>query len=91
VDGPQALRSLARYPANVVIADLHMPQMDGLELLRTLRDDPKNCKIGFVMTSGDEANDMITEAWHAGLDRFLPKPFDMTRLLGCLEAISGRI
>ena len=86
-----ALASLSEYPADVVIVDLHMPDMDGLELLRRVRSDRRNSKIGFVMTSGDDSNEKITEAWHDGLDRFLPKPFDMQRLIVCLESIAGRI
>ncbi len=89
--GQNALASLSDYPADVVIADLHMPDMDGLELLRRLRSDRRNNKIGFVMTSGDDSNEKIAEAWHDGLDRFLPKPFDMQRLIVCLESIAGRI
>ncbi len=86
-----ALASLSEYPADVVIVDLHMPDMDGLELLRRVRSDRRNSKIGFVMTSGDDSNEKIAEAWHDGLDRFLPKPFDMQRLIACLESIAGRI
>ena len=89
--GPNAIASLAKYPVDVIIADLHMQEMDGLELLRRLRSDRRNAKIGFVMTSGDDTNEKITEAWHDGLDRFLPKPFDMQRLIACLESIAGRI
>ncbi len=61
--GPAALTSLTQKPADVVIADLHMPEMDGLELLRHLRNYRRSCKIGFVMTSGDDSNEKITEAW----------------------------
>ncbi|MGR3344658.1 MAG: response regulator, partial [Paracoccaceae bacterium] len=86
-----ALESLSDNPADVVIVDLHMPDMDGLELLRRVRSDRRNNKIGFVMTSGDDSNEKIAEAWHDGLDRFLPKPFDMQRLIACLESIAGRI
>ena len=86
-----ALASLSEYPADVVIVDLHMPDMDGLELLRRVRSNRRNSKIGFVMTSGDDSNEKIAEAWHDGLDRFLPKPFDMQRLIACLESIAGRI
>ncbi len=86
-----ALASLSEYPADVVIVDLHMPDMDGLELLRRVRSDRRNSKIGFVMTSGGDSNEKIAEAWHDGLDRFLPKPFDMQRLIACLESIAGRI
>ncbi len=90
-DGGQALSALRDNPADLVICDLNMPGMDGLALLRRLRADRRFCRIGFILTSGEDGSERIAEAWHAGLDRFLPKPFDMQRLVVCLEALSGRI
>ncbi len=90
-DGGQALSALRANPADLVICDLDMPGMDGLTLLRRLRADRRFCRIGFILTSDNEDSERIAEAWHAGLDRFLPKPFEMHRLVVCLEALSGRI
>jgi two-component system chemotaxis response regulator CheY len=89
--GAEAIRSLTHFHADMVISDLMMPDMDGLELLQRLRDDRRNCRIGFILTSGDDTHEKITEAWHLGLDRFLPKPFELPRLITCLEAVAGRI
>ncbi|MEE9427737.1 MAG: response regulator [Paracoccaceae bacterium] len=91
IDGFSALASLVSQPADVVIADLNMPGMDGLELLFQLRQDRRFSKIGFVMTSGDESNEKIDIAWQNGLDRFLSKPFDINRLIACLETVTGRV
>ncbi|MGJ8583071.1 MAG: response regulator [Marinosulfonomonas sp.] len=89
--GTEAIESLDRQPADMIIADLHMPGLNGFELLQRLRNDRRHCRIGFVLTSGDDDNPAITEAWHNGLDRFLAKPFDQDRLVSCLEAVAGRI
>jgi two-component system chemotaxis response regulator CheY len=89
--GAEAIRSLSQFPADMIISDLIMPDMDGLELLKRLRDDRRSCRIGFILTSADDANEKITDAWHLGLDRFLPKPFELPRLVTCLEAVAGRI
>ncbi len=87
----EALKSLAKYPADLVIADLHMPGPDGVELLRTLRQDRRCSHIGYILTSGDETNERIDTAWRIGMNRFLSKPFDISRLNACLEAVAGRV
>lgn len=89
--GSDALATLAKEPAEIIIADLHMPDMDGLELLQRLRNDRRSCGIGYILASGDDGSEKITDAWHMGLDRFLPKPFELSRLITCLEAVAGRI
>jgi len=90
-DGYNAIASLNQEPADLIIADLNMPGMDGLELLCHLRDDRRHFKIGFVMTSGDDTNEKIDIAWKKGIHRFLPKPFDIQRLIACLESVTGRV
>ncbi|MGR3289740.1 MAG: response regulator [Paracoccaceae bacterium] len=90
-DGIDALSNLASCPAEIVIVDLNMPGMDGLELLQLLRNDRRNQNIGFVMTNEDETDQKLDVAWAQGMDRFLPKPFDINRLITCLEAVAGRV
>jgi two-component system chemotaxis response regulator CheY len=89
--GAEAVKSLAQFPADMIISDLIMPDMDGLQLLKRLRDDRRSCRIVFILTSADDSNEKITDAWQLGLDRFLPKPFELPRLMTCLEAVAGRI
>lgn len=89
--GADALHSLDQQPADILIADLHMPGLDGLQLLQKIRNHRRHCQMGFILASGDDDNGKIADAWHQGLDRFLPKPFEMQRLVQCLEAVAGRI
>lgn len=89
--GGEAVISLAAQPADLVIADLHMPDMDGVDLLHRLRSDRRCGRIGFILASGDETNERIDTAWRYGMNRFLSKPFDINRLVACLESVAGRV
>ena len=86
-----ALTTLEKFPADIIISDLNMPEMNGLDLLKHLRNDRRSFGIGFVMTSGDESDEKVVDAWHHGMDRFLPKPFEIQGLMTCLEGVAGRM
>lgn len=90
-DAIEAMKTLAEAPADLVIADLHMPGTDGVQLLQDLRTNRRFSRIGFILTSGDETNERIDEAWRMGMNRFLSKPFDIARLNACLESVTGRV
>jgi two-component system chemotaxis response regulator CheY len=87
----QALETLKQVPIDLVFADINMPGINGVEFLKRLRSEEKTCRIRFVLISGDDTSDAIAEAWRLGIDKFLPKPFNINSLTNCVEAISGRI
>lgn len=90
-DAEDALEQIRQHPADMVIADLNMPGTDGLMLLKVLRAGRRTRNVAYVMTSADDSSARIVEAQRFGLNRFLPKPFDLPRLVRCLESITGRI
>ncbi len=90
-NGLEGLKTLASTPVDIVISDLNMPVMDGLELLMALRDDRRFYTIGFIMCSGEETSEKLDKAWQHGVHKFLPKPFDINKLIACLESVSGRV
>lgn len=66
---------------DLIICDLMMPQLDGYEVLKLLRDDPTTTSIPFVFVT---ANDDRTHRCHSrelGANYYLPKPFMPTELL----------
>ncbi len=72
-------RAIATMPA-LVLLDLNMPEMDGFEILRRLKDEPKTIHIPVIVLSGqDSAEDKVT-AFDLGAVDFIAKPFDMTEL-----------
>lgn len=90
-NGAEALETLARVPTDMVIADLHMPGMDGIDLMDSVRRSERTRPLHFVLTSGDASSARFAEGQHAGPDATLLKPFTLDALLNCVEVASGRI
>jgi len=86
-----ALTDLAAHPAHLVISDLNMPGMDGLQFLGALRKGPRTAKVGFLLITGRANNEIIAEGRKLGMNNFVTKPFDPKDLLRAVEAIVGRI
>ena len=81
LDGLTAIR--ARRP-DLILLDMHLPDVDGLELLRQLQRDPQCADIPVVVVSADATPARIQEALAAGARHYLTKPVN---LIGFLEVI----
>ncbi|MFY9587470.1 MAG: response regulator [Actinomycetota bacterium] len=80
-DGKEALEKIAELKPDLVILDIMMPKMDGLEVCRRLRADPDLAKIPVILLSA-RAQDMdIREGLEIGASAYLTKPFDPVELL----------
>jgi FixJ family two-component response regulator len=71
-----------------LVLDLRMPEMSGLELQQTLRDDGRNIPIIIVTAHGEDT--ARTEALAAGAVAFLNKPFQEEVLLGAINSAIGK-
>lgn len=79
-NGLQAWEILQKQPVRLVLTDLMMPEMDGLELCRTIRAASfDNYIYVIVLTSKDGKNDLV-EVFGAGADDYMTKPFDPQEL-----------
>lgn len=90
-DGPSALEKLAAWPVHLVISDMNMPGMNGLELLQALRATPATQKVGFLLITGKADRQIIETGQKLGMNNFLPKPFQPADLRAAIEAIVGRL
>lgn len=89
-DGLEALRVIQAGPPDLVILDLMIPGMGGLDVARRLRLDPKTARIPILMlTARAEERDQLT-GLAAGADDYITKPFSMKVLLARIEAILRR-
>ncbi|MEK9629724.1 MAG: response regulator [Nitrospinota bacterium] len=79
-DGNQALAKLDEYKVDLIITDLHMPEMDGIELVREIRSNEKTELIPVLMVTSDFNADKMLEAYEAGVDEFMQKPFKVVEL-----------
>ena len=86
-DGEQGLRRALDGDFDLVILDVMMPRLDGLEVLRQLR---RRTAVPVIMlTARTEHNDRIT-GLNAGADDYLPKPFSPDELLARIYAVLRR-
>jgi two-component system response regulator len=95
-DGVQALEFLlpaggddrAAHPLpQVIFLDLNMPRLDGLEVLRRVRADPRTRLVPVVMlTSSDEERD-VTQSYQLGANSYIRKPEDATQFSETLGAL----
>jgi CheY-like chemotaxis protein len=85
-DGAQALDAVRHHRPDLVITDVDMPQLTGLQLCRAIRDDPKLHAIPVVLVSGSIHPD-DPRAVQAGATGILPKPFLPSELLNRITAL----
>jgi two-component system response regulator ChvI len=86
-DGASALSALSATPPDLAILDIKMPRMDGMELLRRLR---QNAEIPVIfLTSKDEEIDELM-GLNAGADDYIRKPFSQRLLLERVKAVLRR-
>ena len=89
-DGQSALEAVAQRQPDVVLADVMMPRMDGFELLRTLRSDPKTQTLPIILLSARAGEESRVEGMEAGADDYLIKPFSARELVARVSAQRGR-
>ena len=79
-DGFQALEKISEWSIDLILTDLQMPRMDGLELVREVRK--KYPDIPVILTTGKGSEDIAEEALLAGASTYIPK----SKLSGMLES-----
>ncbi|MDT9301894.1 MAG: response regulator [Limnospira sp. PMC 1281.21] len=86
-DGVEALEQVQQISPDLVVLDIVMPRMNGYELCRRLKSDPKTQKIAIVMCSskGEE----FDRYWgmKQGADAYIAKPFQPTELVGTVKQL----
>lgn len=89
--GADALVSVSQTIPDLIISDIRMPGMDGFQLARTLRSNPRTKFIPIIfLTAKDERDDRIA-GFRTGADAYLTKPFDPEELLAVVANIISRL
>lgn len=86
-DGDTALRALLDNPPDLAVCDIKMPRMDGLELLRRLREK-SDLPVIFLTSKDDEADEAL--GLSMGADDYIAKPFSQRLLVARIKAILRR-
>ena len=79
-DGEAALKEVAAHPPDLVLLDVMLPGVDGIEVCRRLKQDPATRLIPVVLVTGLDARQNRIHGIEAGADDFIGKPFDQGEL-----------
>jgi chemosensory pili system protein ChpA (sensor histidine kinase/response regulator) len=80
-DGVDALEQTNRTPPDVMLVDIEMPRMDGFELARNVRADPRTAATPIIVISSRTADKHRSHAFELGIDAYLGKPYEEAALL----------
>jgi diguanylate cyclase (GGDEF)-like protein len=89
-DGKQALEQVGERIPSLVLADVMMPNVDGLELTRRLRDDPSTCSVSIILLTARGLSADKLEGFAVGADDYIVKPFDTPELLARIRGVLRR-
>jgi DNA-binding response OmpR family regulator len=88
-DASVALQALRGGDVGLVLLDIAMPEIDGLQLCRQIKADPGMAAVPVVVVSARPGQHVEEEARAAGADDFMRKPFDNDELLSLLRGRVG--
>jgi CheY-like chemotaxis protein len=86
-DAEAGVAAAARHRPNLILSDLHMPGINGIEGVRRLKANAETCDIPVVMVSSDNTDDNVAAAMDAGCVAFLPKPFEISKMITVVVAV----
>ncbi|KTR05535.1 hypothetical protein NS365_11020 [Aureimonas ureilytica] len=89
-NGREALEFIRREPFDLVLLDVMMPEMSGIEVLRALREDGRLTDLPVVMISAASEIEKVVECVELGAEDYLPKPFNPALLAARVRAALER-
>jgi len=88
-DGVEAMEHLSKNKVDLIISDLEMPGMNGLELLAEVRNSPEHKTIPFIMLTIFDDKEKIVQAAKSGVSDYIIKPIERNTLKVRLKRIFG--
>jgi CheY-like chemotaxis protein len=85
INGPEAVAIIDENKPDLVVLDLLLPGMSGIEVLRTLRE--KEYMGGIILLTGNHNEELLEEAWALGPQEVLGKPVDLEQLLTAVQLV----
>jgi two-component system chemotaxis response regulator CheY len=88
-DGQDGLEKAKSKAVNLVLTDQNMPRMDGLTLIKSLREMPSYGNVPILVLTTESSDDMKQKGRAAGATGWLVKPFDPKRLVDVVKKVIG--
>jgi len=91
LSGKEALRKLREETYGVIVLDLMLPEVDGLELCKKVREGEKNRETPVIVLTALSDEDTKVKGFSVGADDYVTKPFSMKELIARIEALLRRV
>lgn len=88
-DGLDGIAKHESFHPDLIIADLIMPNLDGIEMARKIRERDKNVKI--IITSSASEVSTVLEAVDVGIEKYIIKPIDLNQLEASIEKVASQL
>jgi two-component system chemotaxis response regulator CheY len=89
-DGADGLSKAAATRFDLIVTDLNMPNMDGLSMIRALREQPAQAGVPIIFLSTESDAEVKAQAKAAGATGWLVKPFEPEQLIRVVQKVLGR-
>jgi len=80
-NGREALEKVAENKPDLIVMDVMMPEMDGFEALKRLKENPETAEVPVIMLTAKAQDADVFRGWQSGADLYLTKPFNPSELL----------
>ncbi len=90
-NGLEAIEKVGTEGINLVVTDMNMPYMDGIELVKNLKADPASSQIPIVMVTTEADEEEKKRAYEAGVDDYLVKPTNAEQINASIKKILKKI
>ena len=87
-DGMEGLQRIRMWEPDIIILDLMLPKLDGLDVLRTMRDEGFDTPVLILSARGDDVDKV--RGFRTGADDYVTKPFSLTELMARIDALARR-
>lgn len=91
MNGIDALKKILTFEPNLVLLDIMLPDIDGLEILKNLKSDPQTAAIKIIMLTARGEEEDIIRGLELGADDYITKPFSPRVLLARIKTVLRRI
>ncbi len=88
--GPDALEQMRETPPALVLLDVMMPQMSGLEVLRQIREDTQIARLPVILVTAKTHDEDLMSGYQFGADYYITKPFTAKQLLYGVDLVLGK-
>lgn len=89
-NGFEALKAIPSQPFDLILTDINMPEINGLEIISFVKKHPDYRSIPMIILSTEQSQEDIQKGLSLGASEYLTKPFDPDRLKEAVSRVMGR-